>query len=356
MESNGIHIRVARCSECSLNADTAMFGYFLSVNNCNEVYRKNGDKNYTTHTCDVAINNRNSRYECKQIESISDCIDRLSYCLDPTFKDPDNKDLEKFCDSVVVEGETHQEFGDKSYYILDGHVLWNLQMEISKCGTSRTSTRNSDGFSWPTDQQPNCFPYSEVFMDNGPFDGKVMKCPSGETTMVETVCNRNSGFDYQCNPESYAVADCCISSSNCSSTVLGCEALRDTGAKICGDLGTENMKQCGNPCASIINIPPLKDGTEDALWKSDICEFFCPDISVQNYWFGNPDSSDNYEDSKIAGNSEDRYKSRICSEEYFNLCRLSGCTPSSTCKVRWGKEEGQQHRDYPKLYPHVHIK
>ena len=227
-------------------------------------------------------------------------------------------------------------------------------MEISKCGTAKSQLVDSGGFSWPTDQQPNCLPYSNVFMSNDPFNGETMRCPGGNKTMMETVCNKGEENDYECQPESYTETDCCISSSNCSSTVLGCDALRDTGAKICGDLGTESMTKCDNPCASVINIPSLEDGTKDEMWQAEVCEFFCPSIDIQNFWFGDPDDSDNYEDTEITGDPKDRYKSRICSEEYFNLCRLAGCNISETCKTIWGEQQGEIFRNYPTQYPIVY--
>jgi len=330
---NGIHLRVARCSGCSLNADTSKYGYFLSVNNCNP----KTIEGVSTHVCDVTINNRSSRYVCKQVNSISDCVDRLSYCRDGTF-DNNNEDMANFCNSVIDEQESHTELGDQTFYILDGHIMWNLQMEVSKCGTSRTSIRNSEGGSWPSDQRPNCLPYSDVFMDNRVWGGEHMKCPDGELTMMETVCN-----DEDCTPSVAESSDCCIMPSNCSSSVKGCEPLRESGIKICGDQGTSDMEMCGNPCASIVNIPELGDGARDTLWHDEICGFFCPTKVVQDFWFKNSD--EDYGDTP---------SSRVCSEEYFNLCRLAGCNPDQNCKVDWGEQAGVSIRDYPEQYPVVY--
>ena len=356
MEDNGIHIRVARCSNCSLNADTAAFGYFLSVNNCTPKVIDG----IPTHVCDVVINNRNKRYECRQIDSISDCVDRITTCINNItgidFDNPvgeDEIDIAAFCNSPIPDGETHTEFGE-AFYIQDGHILWNLQVEVSKCGTARTSLFNSDGNSWPADQQPNCLPYSDVFMSNSVWDGKVMTCPSGEIAMMEKVCDNGTEFDDECTPPDSSNLDCCVSSSNCKNSVLTCEALKDTGVKICEE--NEGMKQCGNPCATVVNIPPLEDGTKDDLWQAEMCEFFCPNILVQNFWFGDPEDDTDYEDpdAEVTGDPRDRYKSRICSEEYFNLCRLAGCQPDEECKSRWGEQQDQDFRSYPTEYPTVY--
>ena len=355
MEDNGIHIRVARCSDCSLNADTAAFGYFLSVNKC-EPKVING---ISTHVCDVAINNRNKRYECKQVDSISDCVDRITTCINNItgidFDNPVGENeiaMAEFCNSPIRDGESHTELGE-NFYIQDGNILWNLQVEISKCGTARTSLFDRDGDPWPSDQQPNCLPYSEVFMSNAIWDGKIMKCPSGERAMMEDVCRFDTELDYECTPPDLNL-DCCISNSNCKNSVLGCEPLKNTGVKICEEY--PDMKQCGNPCATVINIPELEDGSKDELWHGEICEFFCPPINVQNFWFGNPDDDVAYEDdgTDIIGDPRDRYKSRICSEEYFNLCRLAGCDPDEECKTRWGEQQDQVYRLYPTQYPTVY--
>jgi len=335
MNNNSIQLRVARCSDCSLNADTSKYGYFLSVNNCND-----SGKGY--NICDVTINNRNSRYECKQVNSISDCIDRLTYCENPTFIDPNNTDLIAFCNSVLEEGETHKALGD--FYIQDGHILWNLQMEISKCGSSRTALFDSNGNSFPTDQEPSCLPYSSVYMENKPQVEQVMKCPNGEITMMEKVCNAdNTG---NCTPKT-GNDECCVSNSNCNNSVIGCKNLKDKGFKLCSE--NPNLKQCGNPCATIISIPPLENGSKDEMWQEEICEFFCPSFPQQFFWFGDPEPDEDYED--IKNNSSDRYKSLICSEQYFNLCRLAGCKIDQKCENIWAENSSNQSTQLGRLYP-----
>jgi hypothetical protein len=328
--NNEIHIRVARCSDCSLDADTGMFGYFLSVNNCNKATIDTPFSTpVDTHLCDVSIGNLKSRYECKQVSSISDCVDKLTYC----------DDLKRFCESNPPG--TFTEIGDTDYYIQDGHILWNFQLEISKCGSARTKVLDDNGNPFPFDQQPTCLPYSEVHISNEVHDGEILKCPSGKTTSFEKVCN-----DTSCTPANFDNPDCCISTSNCESSVLGCDHLISKGFKICVD-GDYSVPMCENPCASIIDIPTLEDGSKDELWQGDVCEFMCPSFEKQTFWFGGTQSSGPVSGSPNESLGSRVYKDRICSEEYFNLCRLAGCSIDQKCKDDWG-------RNYPSQYPTVY--
>lgn len=314
-------IKLGRCANCSVNADTSIYGYFLGVNNCT------CDSVNGPCRCDVQLNNRGNRYECTNVSSISDCVDRLTYCQNPTIPNP-GADLQDFCDSPPADGETWNKLGDPSGYFTDGNIMWNLQMQASPCGSARTALYDDQGQPFPQDQAPNCLPYSEVF------NGSIVpsQCPSGKGPML------NSCTDEKCTPSS--LSDCCISDSNCASTVLGCQGLKDLGYKLCSE--NPSLQTCPNPCGTNIQIP-----ANDTLWKEDICEFMCPRYQVQFFWFDteyDPDAEDP---------GDNRYNSRICSEEYFNLCKLAGCDPDPQCKVEWGQRENQGSRDYPRQHPQV---
>ena len=90
-------LAVGRCDNCSLNADTSLYGYYLYVGNCNCT-----DGDDPECKCDVIINNRTNRYECTQVADISDCVDRVLYCSDTsTYNESasqaDIDALEAFC-------------------------------------------------------------------------------------------------------------------------------------------------------------------------------------------------------------------------------------------------------------------
>lgn len=318
-----MEIQLGRCANCSVNADTSIFGYFLGVNNCS-CESVNGPCR-----CDVQISNRGNRYECTNVSSISDCVDRLTYCDNPNIPDP-NQDLQAFCDSTPAPGETWTKLGDTNKYFTDGNVMWNLQMQASPCGSARTALFDDQDQPFPQDQAPNCLPYSENFMGNT----RPTQCLSGNVPMID-ICTNDT-----CSFSSYS--DCCISDSNCSSTILGCQGLKDLGYKLCSE--NPALSPCKNPCGTNIQIP-----AEDPSWKEDICEFFCPSYPVQYFWF-NVEYDDEIEDP-----GDSRYNTRICSEEYYNLCKLVGCTPDPECKKEWANQSNQQgsSRSYSMQSPQV---
>ena len=172
--------------------------------------------------------------------------------------------------------------------------------------------------------------------------------------MYEKACN-----NIDCNVFDPNIQNCCVTDSECKSTVLGCEGYKDAGYLICEE--NPGVPQCKNPCATIIDIPKADD-----LWQAEICEFFCPNYIVQDFWFGDGEGEDgDYEDPLPNGetrpptSNNNSYKSRICSEEYYNLCRLAGCTPAETCKQEWAERQDNPNefiRDYPTQYPIVYEK
>lgn len=156
-----------RCNNCSLNSNTSEYGTYLGVYNCGEDDR-----------CDVIINNRKTRYECRNVSNISDCVDRLTYCSNDLFDKP--KQLREFCESPPHQSETHTKLGEG--YIDDGSIIWNVQMHTNRCGSARTDILDHEGNPFSQDQSPNCLPYSNTTNNQ---DG----CINGDNTMYQTVCN-----------------------------------------------------------------------------------------------------------------------------------------------------------------------
>ena len=392
---SGIHLRVGRCdsNSCSMDADTSLYGYFTQVTNCH--CDENGFKfrcdssdptcipqgntvdSYKCR-CDVIINNRNNRYVCKQTTSISDCVDYLTYCKNPTFSNKVGNDqfLTNYCTTMdnhklPDEGfgpETFNNYGSDQYYILDGNIIWNLQLQASKCGTSRSAIKDSQGFPFPSDQSPECYPYSTNFMENsGNID--TLKCNDNQTPLFESVCSVD---DPNCDVPGSDYSKCCMRPVNCESTAQGCQYYRDLGVKICGDQDAP-LNPCENPCATLIDIPQEAEtcGIGDCPWKEDIQSFFCPPIGTQEFWFGdnsNPalDPSEYYDSENYP---ETGYNQRICSEEYYNLCTLSLNSPDPECKLEWKRNSGDYpecsgsgglltpdcfNKDYPTQYPVVY--
>lgn len=335
---SGIHLTTGRCNNCSFNADSSLFGSYMYVGNCNcedpSPQISNGQEEPVGCRCDVVINNRRSRYECDQVTSISDCVDRITYCMDSTFYNSDQMTpaLREFCDSPTAPEEDFRELGDTNFYIDDGNIIWNLQYQVSRCGSSRTSILDQFGNPYPQDQAPNCSPYSEVHMSNTQISEEDLTCYNGSDMMVKEACN-----GLRCDQNTDSTIDCCISDSVCRDSVLGCQGFREQGVELCSE---STLQPCKNPCATIINIPQ-----DDPSWKADVCEFFCPSIQVQDFWFG-PNQVVDYEDPGVTRSD------RICSEEYYTLCRLAGCDPDPTCKVSyWNNESGP--REWGPQHPTV---
>lgn len=351
-------LMVGRCDNCSLNADTSLYGYYLYVGNCN-CGNQLPAYNYLTQNmdypvecrCDVIINNRKSRYECTQVADISDCVDYITYCTTDTFNQSDQIGLEDFCNSVeanLAPGESYTKLGDPSYYLDDGNIIWNLQYQASRCGSARTNLFDSNGNIFPSDQEPNCLPYSEnIFSNDFTSISNQMSsmCLSGKPLLYSNACT-----DETCSVD----GSCCVSRSNCENTTLECsyfESLLPVGVSLCAE-GDNNTPRCPNPCASIIDIP---DRTSGDTWDQDICEFLCPSYPKQNFYFGsNPGgNNDNKDDDTqpvgTIGN-------RICSEEYFMLCKLAGCDPDPQCKSDWSSEIGIAFDSdpHPGLHPTVY--
>lgn len=338
---SGINLITGRCDNCSFNADSSLFGYYMYVGNCNcdnpspQINPNTNQEEPVGCRCDVVINNRRTRYECDQVTSISDCVDRLTYCMDSTFNNTNRMtpDLQRFCNTPTAPEENFREIGDTNYYIEDGHIIWNLQYQASRCGSARTDTRDQFGNPYVLDQAPNCYPYSKVHFSNEQVSEDDLTCYDGSQMMVSQACN-----NLRCEPGSLG-SECCVSDSVCRNSVLGCQGFRDQGIELCSE---SNLEPCRNPCATIIDIPQ-----EDPSWKADVCEFFCPSIQVQDFWFGNDNQYSDYDGPENTGRSN-----RICSEEYFTLCKLAGCEPDNTCKVSyWNNESGP--REWGPVHPTV---
>jgi hypothetical protein len=71
-----------------------------------------------------------------------------------------------------------------------------------------------------------------------------------------------------------------------------------------------------NPCS--VRIKYLSD---DAKWKSDFCYYMCP-----SYW----------RQRIVLEGSGAIDESELCSSEYAELCKLSGCDIDPVCKIKWG--------------------
>lgn len=332
---SGINLSTGRCENCSFNADTSLFGYYLYVGNCNcdnpspQINPNTQQPEDVGCRCDVVINNRRTRYECDQVSSISDCVDRLTYCMDPTFNGSNRitPDLQRFCNTTTAPEENFRELGDSNYYIEDSNIIWNLQYQTSRCGSARTNIFDQHGNTFPSDQAPNCLPYSKVHMSNTPITEDELTCYDGSDMMLKHACTTP-----RCEPDSLD-GNCCVSDSVCRNSIMGCQGYRDQGIEICSE---SNLQPCKNPCGTLINIPQ-----DDPSWRADICEFFCPSIQVQDFWFG-PDSDF----------SEVDRGDRICSEEYYTLCRLAGCNPDPTCMVSyWNNSSGP--REWGPQHPTV---
>lgn len=348
-------IVLGRCNDCSLNADTSTYGYYLWVGNCN-CGNQEPAYNYNTNNfdypvdcrCDVVINNRKTRYECSQVADISDCLDYITYCTTNTYIGSDQTGLNNFCNAMEPYANKFIKLGDTDQYISDGNILWNLQYQASRCGSARTNLFDKYGYGFPTDQQPNCLPYSEnVMINNINTISNALNetCPSGNTLMYNNACTNE-----RCESNN----NCCIDRSNCENTALGCTGYNN----ICATNDTTTPR-CPNPCATIIDLPDYGlDRSEGDTWDQDICEFFCPTYERQRFWFIDNNDANNNEDISNDSNigTIGKVEDRVCSEEYYMLCRLAGCMPASDCRIIWGDEVGKSSKAYPFLHPTVYNK
>ena len=321
-----------RCDYCSTSFDSGFYGNLLSVENCVE------DKNWceylnkdNCYRCDVTINNIQSRYECKYVSSISDCVDQITVCFDDNRCDGltpiQCEAVNNFCDRPLAPGETFENLGFNK--INDGEIIRNTQLQISRCGTARTRVTDNCGSLQPDDQGPECLPFSDNYIDEE-------NCLSKKSSMYDLAgCTDNSCSNIS-NPKT---RDCCISESNCLGSSIGCNGYKLLGYKLCQE--NPELENCKNPCSTRLNYPEP--------WKSDICYYVCPSIVWQNFWL--KDGQENFSQcSEPPINSEER----ICSEEYYNLCKLFNCNIDPECENKWEYETGIRDRNYPYEYPRVY--
>lgn len=89
---------------------------------------------------------------------------------------------------------------------------------------------------------------------------------------------------------------------------------RDVGCGVLEIDGTGN--RVNNPCS--VRIKYLDT---DMVWKSDMCSYLCPSYMTQRFYL------------QITGSTDE---SDICSSEYSELCRMSGCEVDTACRIKWG--------------------
>lgn len=309
---------IGRCDGCSLG-DPGIFGNLLTVDNCVstpdcETIKPPGTPDNCTR-CDVTIQNQNTKYICKYVSSISDCVDTLSVCKDPDrckgLTTGECDAVNAFCSRPIPDGESHQVVGMGR--ITSGEIMWNLQLQASRCGTSRTRVFDTEGNIYPPGQSPDCLPFNDNFMSNQ----LPQTCSSGRTPLA----NR-------------AVADpfrgqCCVSKVNCTPSG-NCEDLRLQGIVFCEE--DSSLDKCTNPCLTQFN------GVPKIQWDYDMCYYMCPSWEWQKYWF-----------DEVGGTPQN-----ICSEEYYNLCTMYGCSIDSKCIDQWTQDNASlEDKAFPNKYPHV---
>ena len=335
-------ISLGRCKHCSTSADTGFYGNLLTVDNCVLDTQNCQYLNpQNCHRCDVTINHLQSRYECKYVSSIEHCIDELTVCTDPDrcvgLTSQECQDTNDFCNRPKAPQESYTKLGFD--FINDGMIMWNLQLQISKCGTARTRPFDNCGTPFPQDQGPECLPFSENYIEHTP-STETLKCPSGEKSMFSKICT-----DPHCtNVSNPNTTDCCISESNCIGTVIGCDGYKAQGYKLCQE--NPELESCGNPCVTLLDYP-------ETPWKGDICYYMCPTKKQQKFWFVDTIGFPPFQPTDQSGCTPFPYnpQERVCSEEYYNLCKLAGCAVDPDCEEQWTIENGGDPQVYSKNYP-----